>query len=492
MNQRYCNENEEILSHWYGWQGVIDCETTKKPWTAKELVSISENVAAALEQQGIQQGDIVAFVFSNSVAFPVFLMATLMIKSHPLLLHVGTPLSEIENMASDIGIQWIMHDFQEGFSRISPTGFTRSNELSFGGISVGLKRSEQNEISRFIAAEGVCLHPSSGTYGSPRVCIRNQKVAICEAANYTETVTAYRNARVHITTPLNHAYAYGFGLMSALITDSTLVLAPSFNPKSLLRREKENPSDILAIVPPMANLLVYLKKVDPTYKVPPFTFYAGTRCDEQVIETFEKTFGSNLFTIFGTTETGAISTDYMEGNASEGVGSPFGRVRLNVSNTESYSDLGDNIGEIRVASSSMMQGYFKEEKEIDYHPTGDIGYLDDEGNIHLVGRIRDIINVGGTKIDPSKVENCLFTHPAIGDCAVYPGKSQAGEEVVQAAIELKDSGVEIRTIKQFCYDNLNAKMVPSRFFVVEKLPRTPSGKCLKIQLPEYNQDLIRT
>lgn len=481
-----------MLSHWYQWQGAIDCETTKRVWTAKELLSFSKNVAASLDKQGIRQGDIIAFVLGNNVAFPVFLMACLMVKCHPLLLHVGTPLSEIENMPPDTGIKWIMHDFQEGLSRIEPTSFTRLNELSLGDISVGVKRLEQNETSRFIADEGVVLHPSSGTYGSPRVCIRNQQVAISEAVNYTETVTAYRNARVRITTPLNHAYAYGFGLMSALITNSTLVLAPSFNPKTLLRREKENPSDILTIVPPMASLLVYLKKANPKYKVPPIVFYAGTRCDKQVIEEFQEAFGSKLFTIYGTTETGAISTNYKEGNITAGVGKPFDRVRFKVTNSEKYSDLGDNIGEIRIGSSSMMQGYFEEEEtEIDNHLTGDIGYLDNEQNIHLVGRIRDIINVGGTKIDPSKVENCLFSHPAIKDCAVYPGKSQAGEEIVQAAIELKDPNTDTQTIKQFCYENLNAKMVPSRFFVVEKLPRTPSGKCLKIQLPEYNQDLLR-
>lgn len=481
------NEGSELLTLWRNWQGGISCSYTQKLWNAKDLILLSEDIANKLFYQGLRRGDIVALLLSNSVGFPVILLATLMIGCNPLLLHVSTPKNEIEKLAKNIPIRWIIHDFFVGLSRLNRSDFKKigtifldSLEIVVFSVSDSRDTSEHN-----IYAESVIFHPTSGTYGMPQICMRNQKVTIAEAENYTITIKDYNKIRIHITTPLSHAYAYGFGLVSSILTHSILVVSPEFNPKMLLRWERENPSDFLTIVPSMIKSLIYLKKFDSSYQLPKVVFYAGTRCDESIIADFEQLFGSTLYTIYGSTETGAITTNKIDNNKRFGVGTVLNNVQVKILNIKKYFDLGKEIGEIYVKSSSMMQGYIHNTSynDIKYFPTGDIGYLDSNQNVHLVGRIRDVINIGGIKIDPVEIENVLFTYPNIIDCAVYPGKSKAGDEIILAALTTDKEELDLEDVKKFCYQYLNTHKIPSTFFILKEIPRTASGKCLKINLP---------
>jgi acyl-CoA synthetase (AMP-forming)/AMP-acid ligase II len=139
----------------------------------------------------------------------------------------------------------------------------------------------------------------------------------------------------------------------------------------------------------------------------------------------------------------------------------------------------------------MMQGYLpgiaSPFTPIDIHPTGDIAAIDGDGNLRVVGRIRDIINLGGMKVDPADVETVLMEHPSVRDAAVYPGLRPNGAEFVQAAVV---SAADPDTLRRHCLAELDAHKVPSVIHIVAKLPRTPSGKCLKVQCPGYPAELL--
>jgi acyl-coenzyme A synthetase/AMP-(fatty) acid ligase len=266
------------------------------------------------------------------------------------------------------------------------------------------------------------------------------------------------------------------------------VLDTVFNPKKLLRRQKEEISDILAIVPPMVKPLVYLGNLDKSYRMPDIVFYAGAQCNELLLAKFENAFNTTLYTIYGTTETGAITTDFAHQVICEGVGKPLKNVEVEVKKQERYSDMGKGIGEIFVKSTSMMQGYAEHwhcEKNIKYWPTGDIGFIDEQGNIHLTGRKNDIINLGGMKVDPREVEKILLEHPLIHDAVVYSGILDDSSDIIQAAICVNEHELEAKTIRKYCYKHLNSYKVPRKYHFVSEIPRSPSGKCLKRYLPGF-------
>ena len=486
----------EMLDHWRQWEGAIDCGFTGKIWSAAELHDLTRGMVNRLIQVGLREGDIVALLLSNTAAFPVALLTLLETGCNPLLIWVATQEVEFNRILADFGIQWAVHDFIEGLSNLPKTGYREIEKIHIG--KVGISILSTSELGRGPAldlpAAGVVLHPTSGTYGESKYCIRNQRVAVAEGRNYVDTIGFYRDIRFRVTTPLSHAFAYGFGLVSSILTDGILVLDHVFNPKKVLRREKEQPSDILAIVPPMAKPLIQLGNLDPSPRMAKTVFYAGAACDPIVAEEFQKTFSTVLFSIYGTTETGAISTSYSDSGKLTGVGRPLQNTDVMIQNFPQYSDLGDQVGEICVKSTALMQGYIRDYSNpavIDYWPTGDIGFLDDAGNITIVGRVKDIINLGGMKVNPAEVENVLISHPLVADAAVYPGLRDDNTEYVQAAVRVESVDTGADELRSYCLHLLDAFKVPTLFNIVDEIPRSSSGKCLKIFCPGFPKRFIR-
>ena len=126
----------------------------------------------------------------------------------------------------------------------------------------------------------------------------------------------------------------------------------------------------------------------------------------------------------------------------------------------------------------------------DFFPTGDIGFIDISGNLHLIGRIKDIINVGGSKIDPTEVEKVLLDHDQIIDAVAYPLILENGEEKVQAAIVIKGNSIDTKELSRFCYCKLDDYKIPIIFHSLSKISRTPSGKCIRTELPDYPRQYL--
>jgi long-chain acyl-CoA synthetase len=485
-----------VLAHWRRWKGAIECAGTGRTWAARELREHGGRIVGELERAGLKECDRVAIVLANTVAFPVVLMSLLELGCNPLLVYAGAQEAELNHLVKEFGVPWVVHDFTEGVSLLSQKCYRKVASLSVGDLSVSLlaPSTHKGDSSFHLSATGVVLHPTSGTYGRAEYCIRNQDAAIAEGQNYVDTIGLYDKCRVVFTTPLSHAYAYGFGLISSILTDSTLVLDTAFNPKRILRREKEAPSDILAIVPPMAKALVRVGSLDPSRGIPKAVFYAGAPCADGLAREFEAAFDTTLFSIYGTTETGAITSSYRAGGERlPGTGTPLKTVAVEMRNCDGYADLGGGVGEIWVKSTSMMQGYVREVPGAEvggYWSTGDIGFMDGCGNVTIVGRTKDVINLGGMKVDPSEVEKVLLDHPSVEDAAVYAGLRRDGDEFVQAAVQVRGRGIDAAELKSYCARMLTAYKVPAVFHFVEGVPRSPSGKCLKVRCPGFPKHLL--
>lgn len=480
------NLDNPIISSWQCWSGNIQCSATHKRWEAKELIAASDEFATSLKKSGVSAGDIVALVIGNHVGFPILLMAALKIHSTPLLIHIGTPKPELDQIIADAHVKWVAFDPFDDLARIQSIDYHQENEFSIESRKIILFKTQENTKAITTKYYGCILQPSSGTYGKPSICLRTPKSVIAEAMNYSKTMPFYNRSTIRITTNLNHAYAFGFGLMTSILTNSTLIMSPVFNPKKILLEETNKTSDILALVPPMLTHFNYLKETNNSYRLPKLVFISGSACDQHLKTEFEKCFDSKLFTNYGTTETGAISTNYHSQGELPGVGKSLCNVEIAIRNQMEYTAFGDNVGEVHVKSTSMM--LMSAEGENDdaeyFFNTQDLGKLDENKNLSLIGRKKDIINVNGMKIDPMKIENALIKHPLIIDCSVYPGRSPQGNEMVLAAIQAK-CRIDILELKQHCYNNLNKHFVPDTFYQLDKIPRTPSGKCLKTRLPHY-------
>lgn len=143
-------------------------------------------------------------------------------------------------------------------------------------------------------------------------------------------------------------------------------------------------------------------------------------------------------------------------------------------------------GEICVRGDTVMRGYYKAPEQtastiVDgWLHTGDVGHLDAEGYLHITDRKKDMIVSGGFNVFPSEVEQVLWAHPAVADCAVVGSPHRDWGEAVTAAVELRPGRrAEPAELITWCRERLGGVRTPKRIDIDDELPRSPNGKVLK-------------
>ena len=156
-------------------------------------------------------------------------------------------------------------------------------------------------------------------------------------------------------------------------------------------------------------------------------------------------------------------------------------------------------GEICVRGDIVMKGYYKQpgktaEVIVDgWLHTGDLGHLDDEGYLHITDRKKDMIISGGFNIYPSEVEQVIWSHPAVLDCAVIGVPDERWGEAVKAVVELKPGApATAEELIAICKEKLGSVRAPKSVDFIDALPRSPVGKVLKKDIrDEYWKDVSR-
>jgi len=165
------------------------------------------------------------------------------------------------------------------------------------------------------------------------------------------------------------------------------------------------------------------------------------------------------------------------------VGKPSPNVELRVIGANGEELSPNQTGEILVKGKMIMNGYWNKDEITKEHlkngwlHTGDLGTMDDDGYLHLLGRKKEIINVGGLKVAPGEVEEILLKYNGIAEAAVVGVKSSddISDEMIKAFI-VTDDELSIKDLKKFCLENIESYKLPSEFEIVESLPNTASGK----------------
>ena len=136
-----------------------------------------------------------------------------------------------------------------------------------------------------------------------------------------------------------------------------------------------------------------------------------------------------------------------------------------------------------------MKGYFNQPEETatalrnGWLHSGDVGVFDEEGYLYIVDRIKDMIITGGENVFPKEVEDILYLHKAVNECAVVGLPHPLYGESVTAFVTLKpDKTVDERALISFCKDQLASYKVPKTIHFVAELPKTPQGKILRREL----------
>jgi len=223
--------------------------------------------------------------------------------------------------------------------------------------------------------------------------------------------------------------------------------------------------------------------------------YGAAPTPASVIRALREEFpAARLYNCYGLTETcsavSCLGPEDLAGHEAS-VGRAHPGVRLSIRD-EDGRELGvGEVGEVWCQGPNVIGSYYNapEANASRFHDgwlrTGDMGYLDPDALLYLVGRCDDQINIAGEKIYPCEIENVLYQHADVLDAAVsVVPDPQKGQLVKAFVVPRSSAGLELRGLKRFCLEHLPPTFVPRLFELVDALPRNPSGKVVRRSLAQ--------
>ncbi len=340
------------------------------------------------------------------------------------------------------------------------------------------------------------IWPSGGTTGrSKGVMLTNLNFATMIANFITSMPTT--EPPVHlIAAPMTHAA--GCISFPLLALGATTVLIPSADALLVMESIQRHKVTTLFLPPTVIYMMLGHPRVrEFDYSSLTHFVYAAAPMSAEKLKEAMEIFGPVMAQTFGQAEAPMLCT-FLSPEEHKVVGDPKLEKRLMscgrstiFAQVEVMDDDGNILppnekGEIVVRGNLVMKGYYKNPKATEeasrfgWHHTGDVGFKDEDGYFYIVDRKRDMIISGGFNIYPSEIEQVIWAHPAVQDCAVVGVPDDKWGEAVKAIVQLKTPGAAtVEELSAFCRERVGGMKTPKSFEIWDSLPRSPVGKVLK-------------
>ena len=301
------------------------------------------------------------------------------------------------------------------------------------------------------------------------------------------TLGILESDRIIVVLPVFHTLSKMAALWTALTQGATIFLEERFVPDAILEMIERIQATVFYGVPTMFTLFTMSPKInDFDYSSLRLFGSGGASIPVEVIDRIQKNIGVTLSEAYGQTEaTVLITCQPIDGEQITGsVGLPVEGIGFRIVNPEGNDVAQGEIGEIVFNGRGAMKGYYKNPEATaatvrnGWVHTGDLAYQDPKGNVYIVDRIKDMIIRGGYNIYPREIEEVLYMHPAIAECAIVGEPDPVlGEEVV--AFIVKRAEVTEEQLQEFCAQHLAKYKVPRIYRFLDSLPKNATGKTLK-------------
>lgn len=301
--------------------------------------------------------------------------------------------------------------------------------------------------------------------------------------------------RILAVLPLFHIYALTVIMLMGIRLGCEIILHPRFELEDVIKDLAKKRPTVFPGVPTMyAAIVNHPKAAEVDLTSLKFCGSGGAPLPPDLLDRFQGATGCKLVEGWGMTETCApgVAT-HLYGTYKPGAaGIPMPGIVIeftDVDDPEKLLPYGER-GEICVSGPNVMRGYWNKEQETAqafaggrFH-TGDVGYMDDDGFVFIVDRLKDMILSGGFNVYPRNIEDAIYQHPAIAECTVIGVEDEYRGQAAKAFVTLKD-GAEaptIETMREFLADKLGRHELPQFLEVRAELPKTPVGKLSKKEL----------
>lgn len=307
----------------------------------------------------------------------------------------------------------------------------------------------------------VLVQMSSGTTGEPKCIDRTWSSIDVELENYIKHFADLSGMTTVVACPVNHSYGLICGVLATIKRGSQPIVINNFNPKYIIRKLQEVESPILYSSPALITTITMMVKADqPIHAI----MTSGTLMQANWLEQARKKC-HHLYQQYGCSEVGCISLGG-DIQSIHDMGKPL--PHLSVSAGEKESEPQEIIVTV---NNDQVVG------------TRDLGYLGEDGRLHYLTRIDEMINVAGLNVYPAEVEKVVMDMPLVTDAVVFKKSHAFGNDQVCLQF-VADEDIATEDIRTWCAQYLNKYQIPIQIAQVEKIDRLPNGKVSRKALSE--------
>jgi long-chain acyl-CoA synthetase len=343
------------------------------------------------------------------------------------------------------------------------------------------------------------LQYTGGTTGTPKAAILTHANIVANIQQSSLWFHAFEQQKETLLAilPLFHVFAMTVAMNFSLYKGAKLVLLPKFDIEQLVETLIEQKVSFLPVVPTILVALTrYLEENNTKFPHLKSCISGGAPLPVDLKHSAESLLQCNIVEGYGLTEASPVITvnPPSDKNKSGSVGLPLPKTIVEIRTSDSNLLLSQGmIGEICVKGPQVMQGYWNQQEETNrtlqdglLH-TGDLGYMDDEGYLFVLDRIKEVILVGGLNVYPRRIEEILREHPGVNEVAVIGVTDEYKGQKVKAFIVTRNGQtIAEESLKKFASGRLAPFEVPSEFSFVPELPKTLIGKVSKRELSNLN------
>jgi long-chain acyl-CoA synthetase len=334
---------------------------------------------------------------------------------------------------------------------------------------------------------------TSGTTGTPKGAVLSH-ITLYMNCDVPSRLLEFDPAdTVVVALPLFHVFALSSIMNACVLFGGTMSLVPRFDPRAVLELVQRDRATIFMGVPTMYVGLLQTPADDLDLSSLRVAVSGGAPIPGEVIDAFEARFGVVILEGYGLSETASATTFNISAAERKiySVGKPIWGVSVQIWDADGrpLPPGEDQVGEVVVRGVNVMTGYHNNPEATaqafagGWFHTGDLGYVDADGFLFIVDRIKDLIIRGGYNVYPREVEEVLYAHPAVAEAAVIGVPDPKWGEEVRAIVAVKPGQtVTEAELIEFVKERAAAYKYPRSVEFRDSLPKNATGKILKKEL----------
>jgi long-chain acyl-CoA synthetase len=470
--------------------------------TYQALNHQAARVAGTLSSLEVRPGDRIGLCAPNSAEWLAFYFGVLKTGAAAVTISAQLPPEELARLVRPLGLRFIFstEDKRSALTGLKAAGFLEgllgpAGDPDWSGQLV--RRTGPFPAVERNRSDTAAVLFTGGTTGFPKGVLLSHENITVSSHNVAYSERSTEKDRALCFLPFNHVFGQMHIMNATIFSGGCLELLPSFDLDRVLETLATGRITKFFAVPTVYIRLLALDRLQERLSGVRYCFSAAASLAAETVREWQARTGLTIFEGYGLTETAsAVTYNHFRRHRIGSVGETVPGVEVQIRDPEGRPVPQGREGEICIRGRNVMTGYLDNPRDTaaafwpdDWFRSGDIGVLDEDGYLFIVDRLKDMVITGGENVYPREVEEVLFSHRDIEECAVVGVPDKEWGERVTAFLVLKPNAtLKPDDLKVYLKQRLEPYKIPKNFIAVREFPRSPAGKILKRQLKQQLLD----